>query len=470
MDYPSMRRRPAITGWSRAIALLIGIAITICLPAASALAADESTIVSIGESNSDAQRAELLDLFEATDATVVIDVTVDETLETWDGLFDLTGVDSAYSSTALTCGPLGTGVDVATSNIEVVPPELYALALVTAGLTDVQLIVAAPEDAPALGMTALTGVFKTWDQSPCAGLGDDPVRRQLALEQLALVAEIGQNRGGGDAIQSATDLVLSLQQSVVLDGTQPDDLDAMVASRAEEYGLELGSDERAAVVDLLARISDTDLDWMAFADDWSVDYAADDTRVIMRPGTDREALAVEARATGVGGRVAATQPASPSPTSTVIATPTAQPTIAPSQTAITEETVVPSATAATEPVGGALGPTDIDGPSTSGGTDRPSPWWLLLGIIPLGMLILLLAARRRRHAPSTPARVSRTLASEAVARRRAEESGAAEPVAGSIQPSSPVMVTAGSRTDRPSSRFRTGRIARRLVDTRLSRG
>jgi hypothetical protein len=80
----------------------------------------------------------VLRFLDATESDQVVTVTVDETLQAMDGVFDLAGIDTAYSSTALTRDPVGTGITVSTRNIEVIPPELYALTLLTAGMGDVQ--------------------------------------------------------------------------------------------------------------------------------------------------------------------------------------------------------------------------------------------------------------------------------------------------------------------------------------------
>jgi uncharacterized protein YpuA (DUF1002 family) len=81
----------------------------------------------------------------------VTTVTVDETARAMEGIFDTSGITSAYSSTALTCLDQGAGLEVATRNITVVPPALYAMALATAGIDDATLVVAAPADAPRRG-------------------------------------------------------------------------------------------------------------------------------------------------------------------------------------------------------------------------------------------------------------------------------------------------------------------------------
>lgn len=444
-----------------ALALLLSLAGTCWLMVPYASAAEPTTTVAIGESNDELERAELLDLFGVADSDAVIDITVDETLRAWEGIFDLSGVDSAYSSVALTCNASRPGVDVTTSNIEVIPPDLYALALVTAGLTDAKLVVAAPDDAPALGMTALTGIFKAWDQSPCASAGSDPARRQLALQQLALVAGIGQAHGGVEAVGTATDLVLSLQQAAVGGQMDPDGIGAMVTSRSEWLGFPLTSDEQGSVVDFFDLLLNEQPDWGGFADTWRVDHISNGTRVMMRPGDmNRPSLAPRIVATGVGGPIGAI------PTTPPTLAATAQMPVTPVPTTTPRILVIPSPTATeTAPVAGVAGvagPTGTGGPSAGGSNDGPFPWWIVIGLIPLALGAVLLARRRRRPLLIVR-RVSPIVAAAAVAQRRAataENPVAAPPAETTGKVLSRRRFTVVGRRERPVS---VARVTRRVI-------
>jgi uncharacterized protein YpuA (DUF1002 family) len=349
----------------------------VATPVTTGATTDADTIVSIGESNTDAQRANVLDLLEAEDADQVVTVSVDETLATMDGMFDLSGVDSAYSSTALTCLPVGSGIDVMTRNIEAVPPELYALVLMTAGMDDVRLAVAAPDDAPALGMTALTGVFRTWDMAPCAGAAHDPERRRLALEQLALIAEIGRP---SDTIRQTTLVVLEAQRAVVSGRSAPGELTEIVAEEADAAGLALGEADQEAIVDSLARLSRSDIDWGSFAAGWSTERAEDGSGVALvgeNPGRADSDAPARGRTvpSGVGARTGPIE---------VSGAPTALPGAEAAGSATTPEpTAVP--TPATSPLNLPLASTPVPGDDDSGvmgtisdrGGDALVRWWPL---------------------------------------------------------------------------------------------
>jgi uncharacterized protein YpuA (DUF1002 family) len=263
--------------WKRLVVLL-SILMIIATAPGSVGATDGVPIVSLGESNSEVQREEVLDFLDAAHTDQLVTVTVDETIQSMGGVFDVSGIDSAYSSTALTCQAEGVGIAVRTRNIEAIPPELYALALLTAGISDVQLAVDAPDDARALGMTAMTGVFKTWDLASCPGSGSDPLRRQLALEELALVAEIGQEPEG---IRQTTLVVLETQQEIIGNHPSTEEIDALVASESEKAGLDLTDTDHASIVAFLDELSGAGIAWGAFTNGWSTQYAHDGSSVVL---------------------------------------------------------------------------------------------------------------------------------------------------------------------------------------------
>ncbi len=355
------------------------VAFVLAAQTGSVLAAEGVRTVSIGESNSETQRQEILGLLNASAADQEVTVSVAETFQTMEGVFDLAGVDSAYSSTALTCNAEGSGIDVLTRNIEVIPPELYALTLLTAGMSDVQLSVAAPTDAPALGMTAITGVFKTWDLAACSASGADPARRQLAVEQLALVAAIGEDR---EAIRETSLVVLDAQQQVIGNQLTAGEIDAIVAAEAAESNLELGDEDRAAVTGFLGRLAGTPIDWGRFANGWTTEFAEDGSGVV---------LAANAAPDGVGGATGGI-PAAPA-----VETPAPTATLAP--TAVPTATVTPRSTLvlppATPPAIAGDAPSAPTGTVTESGRESVKRLWPLAALVLLGAPLLGFLIRRR---------------------------------------------------------------------------
>lgn len=238
-------------------------------------AAESNKTITLGESLSDAQRQELLDFFEAGSNDRVVTVTTAETIEAMEGMFPPGSIQSAFSSTALTCRDLGEGLAVSTRNIDVVTPDLFAIALVTAGIGDATLVVAAPDGASAKGMTAMAGIFKTWEIAPCDSGSTNKARQRLAFEQIAIAAEIGQaliGTGVADGMQRAGNVVLEAQKTIVTDRLKdPAEIEAAIVAQEQVQGITVLPEMHAKLVDLMTRLANEKIDWSTFAAGWSIE-------------------------------------------------------------------------------------------------------------------------------------------------------------------------------------------------------
>ncbi len=272
--------------WMTAIGLALAIVASVAGQAG--FAAKKGKVITLGESLSDAQRQEMLDFFKKGPNDKVYTITEAETNEAMKGILDDIGqgVTGAYSSTALSCRDLGEGLEVQTRNISLVTPSMYAMALVTAGIGDATLVVSGPYDSSALGTTALAGVFKTWDLAPCASGNTSKERQRLALEELALTAEIGQAissfPGATDGVQPAANVILETQKTIVIDGLKKkSDIDAALRAQETAAGIAFPEDKRAQLIDLFVRLAKADIDWSTFSAGWTITYNEDNTRITM---------------------------------------------------------------------------------------------------------------------------------------------------------------------------------------------
>ena len=271
----------------RGSAALLALALVVALLGRGGSAAETGKTITIGETNSHAEREELLAYFEAEEDDRIIDITVEDTVEAMDGIFDMTGITTAFSSTALACYDLGDGLDVTTRNIDVVTPGLFAMALVTAGIGDAELVVAGPNGRPGIaGMTALAGVFKSWEESPCASGNVTPERERLALEELTLTAEIGTALGAAgvpSGVQVATNIVLATQQTIVTDRLSSEsEIDDVIADQERAAGVTIAPQQREQLVDLMVRLARANIDWGTFSAGWTIETNDDNTRITMR--------------------------------------------------------------------------------------------------------------------------------------------------------------------------------------------
>jgi hypothetical protein len=259
-------------------------------------------------------------------------ITVADTQKAMENVITGFSLSSAFSSAALTCRPLGDGLDVTTINITQITPAMFAMALVTAGVGDATLTVAAPASAPAQGMTALTGIFQAWDKVSCESAQTTKARQQLALRELALTVEISTAIGEAQTGYAGA-FVIDTQRNIVTNKFKSrDEITAAIVQQEGIYGFTVPEPSRTKLIDLMVDLAGEKIDWSTFAAGWTIEYPTG-TSIQMRgdgiaiQNAQASATARAARAqkrmtqTAIAADKTATALAQPSPTATATAVP-----------------------------------------------------------------------------------------------------------------------------------------------------
>jgi RNA polymerase sigma factor (sigma-70 family) len=162
------------------------------------------------------------------------------------------GSERAISSALVECQSPGSGVHVHTDNITDIPAAAYANALVTAGVSDATVTVAAPSSKPMTGETGLVGVLRAYP-SCHGGEAIPPSRLRLAYAELHVTGELAASGAGWD--HAAAVMLRATQASV----TSPSSDDAAVSSALDQAleaeGLSSSAEWRAGAVGLLKELS-----------------------------------------------------------------------------------------------------------------------------------------------------------------------------------------------------------------------
>ncbi len=139
-------------------------------------------------------------------------VTNDEERTYLDGLVD----KSVIGTKSISCVYIevlgeGDGLDVSVSNINWCTKEMYANALVTAGISDAKLRVASPV-AGISGTAALTGVYKAYED--ITGKPLDAVAKLAGTQELVVTADLANQIGNYDAVTIVNELKKVLGETV----------------------------------------------------------------------------------------------------------------------------------------------------------------------------------------------------------------------------------------------------------------
>ena len=232
--------------------------ILICVFVLSSVAfADAEThdvVVSLGKNLNEAQRKEMLNLFKVDENTKIIEVSNEEEREYLGEFIDekLLGT-RAISSVYVEKLPEGEGITVSSKNITWVTNDMYRNAIVTAGIKDAKIVVAAPFEVS--GTAALTGVMKAFED--LTGEKITEIEKKVASEEIAKTATLGSEIGQ----EEAEELITSIKMYVVKNGIKSKGSIKKVSEEmSNELGIELTKEQMDEIVSLMKGISKLNLD------------------------------------------------------------------------------------------------------------------------------------------------------------------------------------------------------------------
>lgn len=168
-----------------------------------------------------------------------------------------------FSSAKITQRNEGEGlvIDIVTpSNITQITSEVYASAMLTAGIENALVEVAAPN--PVTGHSALVGIYKAYEVSTGEKL--DTERTDVANDELSIATQITENAGIDDAV--VAELLTSIKQQIAdLNPATREDVEQIVSEQLSKFQIELSEADRQLLTDLMDRISNLNIDF----DQWS---------------------------------------------------------------------------------------------------------------------------------------------------------------------------------------------------------
>jgi len=260
---------------------LLGALITAALVATAAQAAGEKYAV-YGADTTPAQRQELARLFGVTLDAQPQTVTTSEMLAALQNSgLPVAATDKSISSAGLTCLNKGDGLTVQTQNITRITAPVYANALVTAGVGDAGVLVAAPADDPVTGETALVGVLKAFPQCQ-AGKQPEASRVGLAFQQVAWTTALA---GPSGDLNKAADVMLKVAQPVIT-GTAKDDtqIGAALDQAAQSDGNQVDPTIRAGILPFFKALGNG-IDYGTYAKGYQVQQVSPTSVKIVAAGT-----------------------------------------------------------------------------------------------------------------------------------------------------------------------------------------
>ena len=128
--------------------------------------------------------------------------------------------------------PAGSGMSVTTSNINWCTGEMYISALATAGITDANIIVAAPFEVS--GTAALSGVYKAYEDM--TGKKLDDLAKLVSTQELTVTGELAAQIGAMDSTSIVNELKLMLDVTQTM---TDDEIRTEIREIASRYNVSL---------------------------------------------------------------------------------------------------------------------------------------------------------------------------------------------------------------------------------------
>jgi len=162
--------------------------------------------------------------------------------------------NQAWSSVLITEGKKGSGINVTTKNVIYCTTGMYANALATAGVEDVNLVVAGPFNVS--GTAALVGALKAYSEMTGETVDEDVV--DAAVDEMVTTGSL---EDGTDADNEKVEgMVAYLKEQIANSDNKDKDLDQIINDAANKFEITLNEDQFNQLKSLLEKLGGLHLD------------------------------------------------------------------------------------------------------------------------------------------------------------------------------------------------------------------
>lgn len=215
--------------------------------------------LSLGANLTEEQRNTVLELLDVDMARLeeydVIYTTIDEEYQYLGSYLSADTIGKrSLSSVLVVKREQGHGINITTKNISYCTIGMYKNALITAGITDADIIVAAP--FPISGTAALVGALKAYSVMTGEAVSEEST--DAALNELVLTGNLAETLGDS---QQAEEFIAYLKQQIVEEKLDSEEeIQEAVEKASREFKISLKEEDIQRVTILLQKISELDLD------------------------------------------------------------------------------------------------------------------------------------------------------------------------------------------------------------------
>ena len=217
------------------------------------------SIIALGADLSAEQRATVLSLMDVTEADLayyqVVTITNDMEHQYLDAYMDASVIGSkSLSRVKITPAESGHGVLVTTKNINYCTTGMYRNALLTAGVSDADILVVGPTEIS--GTAALIGAIKGYEAMSGESVSDTTL--DTAMNELITTGEIAMQDADSQDIE---ELIAFVKARVAAGGLDSDDqIRSAIEEGEDKFGVTLTEDEINQIIAIMQKINQLGLD------------------------------------------------------------------------------------------------------------------------------------------------------------------------------------------------------------------
>ena len=215
--------------------------------------------ISLGADLTSDEKAKVLALFGVDEKDLdnykVVYVTNQEEHQYLDSYISSSQIgNQAWSSVLITEGRKGSGINVTTKNVIYCTTGMYANALATAGVEDVDVVVAGPFNVS--GTAALVGALKAYSEMTGETVDEDVV--DAAVDEMVTTGSL---EDGTDADNEKVEgMVAYLKEQIANSDNKDKDLDQIINDAANKFEITLNEDQFNQLKSLLEKLGGLHLD------------------------------------------------------------------------------------------------------------------------------------------------------------------------------------------------------------------
>lgn len=229
-------------------------AMGISVPKVMDVKADGMKVVTLGQDLSKEQQDKIMKYFGANyDEVELLYINNQQEREALGSYIPLSQIGTHTYSCAMVKPTSSGGIQVKTANLNYVTCNMIASTLTTSGVTNCQVLAAAPFEVSGTG--ALTGITLAYEKATDTTL--DPVKKDLANQEMVVTGGIAEELG-----QSAATAVVNETKENVIEGnvTEIGDINNIVNNVTNEYNVEMNDEDKQKLAELMQQIAEQDYD------------------------------------------------------------------------------------------------------------------------------------------------------------------------------------------------------------------